>query len=128
MSTISIAETPFRASVRISGRPRTRLRLTARGRRVLAALAAAPAVVALSLAVLAGGSALAAADVGAPATAFSTVTVHAGDSLWSIATAIAPAADPRDVVDAIARLNALETSRIVPGQELAIPAEFAPLP
>ena len=37
----------------------------------------------------------------------------------------APTADPRDVVDAIARLNALEGVTIEPGQRLAIPSEYA---
>lgn len=103
----------------------TRLRLTSRGRRVLSLLAAAPAVIALSIALVSGGAAIAGSDTGAPAGSFQTVTVAPGDSLWSIAERIAPAADPRDVVDAIARLNALDGGAIVAGQSLAIPAEFA---
>src|SRR5215207_6613311 len=42
--------------------PSTRLRLTVRGRRVLAVLAALPAVIALSAAVIGGGAALASRD------------------------------------------------------------------
>jgi len=106
--------------------PRTRLRLTVRGRRVLALLAALPVIGALAFAVLAGGSALASRESGAPAGSFETVTVSAGDSLWSIAEEVAPSADPRDVVDALTRLNALDGVGLVPGQELAIPAEYAP--
>ncbi len=94
---------------------RTRLRLTERGRRMLAFLAALPAAVALAT-----------REGGAPVGLFETVTVQSGDSLWSIATRIAPGADPRDVVDAIGRLNALDGGMITPGQELAIPAEYAP--
>jgi len=105
--------------------PRTRLRLTVRGRRVLALLAAMPAIIALSFAVVAGGTALASSESGAPAGTFATVTVSAGDSLWSIAEDIAPAADPRDVVDALTRLNALDGAGLVPGQELAVPAEYS---
>jgi Tfp pilus assembly protein FimV len=108
--------------------PRTRLRLTVRGRRVLAFLAALPAIAALAFAVLAGGSALASHESGAPAGAFHTVTVSAGDSLWSIAGEVAPSADPRDVVDALTRLNALDGVTLTPGQELAIPAEYTPAP
>ena len=104
--------------------PAARLRLTVRGRRVLAFLAALPAVVALSLAMVAGGSAIAARDDIAPSASFETVTVMGGDTLWSVAADIAPAADPRDVVDAIARLNALDGVTIAPGQRLAIPAEY----
>ncbi|MDE0545885.1 LysM peptidoglycan-binding domain-containing protein [Microbacterium sp. C7(2022)] len=106
--------------------PRTRLRLTTRGRRVLAALAATPLVAAVTIAVLSGGGALASKADGAPVGSFVSVTVSTGDSLWSIAQDVAPAADPRDVVDAIVRLNALEGANVLVGQRLAIPAEYAP--
>lgn len=102
----------------------TRLRLTVRGRRVLALLAALPAIVALAFAILGGGAALASRDAGAPSGAFTTVTVGSGDSLWSIAEEVAPEHDPRDVVDSIVRLNALESVVVQAGQNLAIPAEY----
>lgn len=105
---------------------RTRLRLTARGRRLLAVFAALPAVIALGFAIVSGGSALATLDDGAPADSFSTVTVSHGDTLWSIAEEVAPQADPRDVVDAILRLNALDGAAISAGQSLAIPVDYAP--
>ncbi|KQY97145.1 hypothetical protein ASD19_09220 [Microbacterium sp. Root53] len=105
--------------------PATRLRLTRRGRRVLAALAAAPVAAGLALAVISGGGALASREDGAPAGTFDTVTVMAGDSLWSIAEEIAPAADPRDVVDAIVALNQLQSSSVAAGERLAIPAEYS---
>jgi len=110
---------------RVTGLPATRLRLTVRGRRVLAALAALPAVLALGIAIIGGGAALASRDAGSPAGTFTTVTVSAGDSLWSIAEEVAPSADPRDVVDAIVRLNALEGVTIESGQLIAIPREYA---
>lgn len=109
-------------SQRVAG---TRLRLTMRGRRVLALLAALPAAMALSIAVLGGGAALASREAGAPAESFTTVTVAPGASLWSIAQEVAPERDPRDVVDAIVRLNALESVSVWVGQSLAIPAEFS---
>ena len=96
-----------------------------RGRRVLAAAAALPAVLALGFAIIGGGAALASRDAGAPAGTFTTVTVSAGDSLWSIAEDVAPSADPRDVVDAIVRLNALDGVTIESGQRIAIPTEYA---
>jgi Tfp pilus assembly protein FimV len=102
----------------------TRLRITRRGRRALAVLASLPAVVALTIAVVSGGAALASGEAGAPAGEFQTVTVLPGDSLWSIAEDVAPAADPRDVVDAIVRLNALGSSELAAGSTLAIPAEY----
>ncbi|KAA9111015.1 LysM peptidoglycan-binding domain-containing protein [Microbacterium rhizomatis] len=103
----------------------TRLRLTVRGRRLLAAVAAIPAVIALSLAILGGGAALASRDAGMSADSFQTVTVASGESLWSIAQEVAPNADPRDVVDAIMRLNALGGATVSAGQRLAIPAEYS---
>ena len=127
MTAIGISTPALSSAVR-SGTvgTRTRLRLTARGRRALALLAALPAIVAVGVAVVIGGSsALASRDDGAPAGSFETVAVAAGDSLWSIAQEIAPQADPRDVVDAIVRLNALDGVTVSAGQQLAIPAEYA---
>jgi Tfp pilus assembly protein FimV len=115
------------APVLPSVRP-TRIRLTVRGRRVLAFLAALPAIAALSIAVISGGAALASRDDGAPSGSFTTVSVGAGESLWSIAEEVAPGHDPRDVVDAIVRLNALDGATVWAGQNLAIPTEYATAP
>jgi LysM repeat protein len=104
---------------------RTRLRLTTRGRRVLATLAALPAVAALGVAIVSSGGALASGDAGAPSGSFDTVTVLPGDSLWTIAKDVAPDSDPRDVIDEIVRLNALPSSVLDAGQSLAIPAAYS---
>lgn len=126
MTAIGIT-TPALTSTSFALAPRaTRLRLTVRGRRVLAALAALPAVVAIGVAVISGGSALASRDAGAPVGTFTTITVSPGESLWSIAETVAPQSDPRDVVDAIVRLNALDGVEVQAGQSIAIPAEYAP--
>ena len=108
-----------------TGTRSTRLRLTGRGRRALAAVAAFPAAVALAAAVIGGSAALASGEEGAAQGSFQTVTVMAGDSLWSIAQDVAPAADPRDVVAAIERLNAMDGATVSAGQQLAIPAEYS---
>ncbi|KAA9129924.1 LysM peptidoglycan-binding domain-containing protein [Microbacterium caowuchunii] len=100
----------------------TRLRMTARGRRVLAALVALPLAAALGAGVLSGGAALASRADGSPAGTFETVTVLAGESLWTIAEQVAPSADPRDVVDEIVRLNALDGATVWAGQRIAVPA------
>ncbi|WP_322409398.1 LysM peptidoglycan-binding domain-containing protein [Microbacterium invictum] len=113
------------SAITISTGTTTRLRLTTRGRRVLASLAALPAVVALSAAMISGGSALATRADGGPAASFDTVTVQSGDSLWAIAERVAPSADPRDVVAAFSRLNGLDAGVVAAGQELAIPAEYS---
>jgi len=109
-----------------AGHPATRLRLTVRGRRLLAGAAALPPVLALGFAMVSGGAALASHDHGAATGSFSTIVVSSGESLWSIAEEVAPSADPRDVVDAIVTLNALDGVTISAGQRLAIPAEYAP--
>lgn len=120
MSTITTT-----ASVRPSTTARTRLRLTVRGRRVLAGIVSVPAVAAFGFAILSGGGALASGEAGAPIGSFDTVTVMPGDSLWSIAQDIAPAHDPRDVIYDVMSLNALESAVVDAGQSLAIPAEYS---
>lgn len=105
--------------------PTTRLRLTVRGRRVVAFLAALPLLIALGAAALGGGAALASFDTGAPAGTFSEITVMSGETLWSIAEEVAPGADPRDVIAEITRLNALDGGVISAGQRIAIPARYA---
>jgi len=124
MSTISI-QAPLTASVTAAARRSvpTRLRLTARGRRLLAALAAAPVIAGIGVSVLAGGSALASGD--SDPVAFETVTVLPGDTLWSIAAEAAPASDPRDVIDDIKRLNNLTSGMIQVGTSIAIPTAYS---
>ena len=123
MTTIDILDASPRRAV-LGAAPATRLRLTRRGRRVLAFLASVPAIVALSIAIISGGGALATSDSGAGA-AFEKVTVMPGDTLWSIAESVAPQADPRDVVDAIMRLNALPSGSLDAGETIALPLEYS---
>lgn len=112
MSSISIAPVALPA--------RRPLRLTLRGRAVFAALAAAPLLAGL---LFASVTTPASAGNESGVASFTTVTVESGDSLWSIAERVAPAADPREVVSELKRLNALEDSALVAGQSLAIPAQ-----
>lgn len=122
MSSITFATAPVAA-------PRTRLRITVRGRRVLAAVIALPLALTLAGAVLSGGllngGAAAASADSAVNVSFETVTVMPGDTLWGLATKVAPNADPRDVVDAIVRLNMLSAGALAIGQELAIPTSYS---
>jgi LysM repeat protein len=112
------------AAANVSTTPSTHLRITARGRKVLAAVVAAPIVAALSVAALAaGGSAVATGS--SVTTEFDYLTVQAGQSLWSIAETIAPQSDPRDVIAEIRSLNQLATSSVQPGQRIAVPADLA---
>jgi len=106
-------------------RPSGRLRLTRRGRVVFTTLAAIPLVVAVAVVGLSAGGA-AANNAGAAAGAsFTYITVDPGESLWQLAEAIAPDADPRDVIAEIMNLNQLSTAGIEPGQRLAIPLRYA---
>ena len=98
-------------------RPAPPLRLTRRGRRVVAGLSIGAG---LGIAVLAG-----AADSGDPGAlrlaGDSSVVVQAGDTLWSIASEAAPGEDTRAVVDAIMAVNDLSGVGLVPGQVLQLP-------
>jgi LysM repeat protein len=93
------------------------LRITRRGRVVLAALFAIP-VVAVSLLVTSPG---ALAESTASSNNFDYVTVVSGDTLWAIAEIIDPTGDPRDMVAELMTLNQLTSANLSPGQELAIP-------
>jgi nucleoid-associated protein YgaU len=94
------------------------LRLTRRGRRVVAGLSIAVglaiAVVTVSVELRDGGGGLQLAGS-------STVVVRSGDTLWSLAQELAPREDPRVVVDAIVDLNGLDGVGLVPGQVLQLP-------
>ena len=100
-----------------------RLRLTARGRAVLSALAALPVAIALVAMTLNGGGAVATADPHSGD--FEYVTVLAGQTLWELAVELDPTADPRDVIYDVLTLNQLTTSQVYPGQRLAIPAAYS---
>lgn len=103
--------------------PRTRLRLTRRGRAVLSALVAAPLVVGIFAAALGGASATAtSASAGLAPT---SITVEAGQSLWSIAAIVAPEANPADVVADIIALNDLAGGAVQAGQSLVLPERYA---
>jgi len=59
--------------------------------------------------------------LGGTAPATTTVVVQPGDSLWSIAAARYPGADTRERVDAIERLNGLDSPVIAAGETLQLP-------
>jgi hypothetical protein len=116
------------------GRPRPApLRITKRGRAVVTMLAAIPLVAGALVFAVNGGMATA-TQVGSSATfeaatfdavTFKYVTVASGQSLWQLAAALAPSADPRDVVSDIVHLNQLDGADVQPGQQLAIPAQYS---
>lgn len=99
-----------------------KLRITKRGRAVLLVLVALPLVVAAFLFATNGGGATATLE--GSNVPFQFVTVEPGESLWQVAETIAPSSDPRDVIDAIVKLNALESADVAAGQQLAIPPQY----
>ncbi len=111
-----------RSAVARSSAHSSRLRLTKRGRAVLAAVAAAPMVIAaLTLALNGGG---AAASLSGSSASFQYVTVGNSETLWQVAQQVAPNADPRDVIDQIMQLNELASADVFAGEHLAIPSQF----
>lgn len=107
-----------------SVRPATpRLRLTRRGRVVFATLAAIPLVIAGLVFGLGASGAIATQD--ATGDSLTWVTVEGGQSLWDLAAEIAPTEDPREFAAQVVDFNHLASSEIQPGQELAIPTQYA---
>ena len=113
-------------SLEAGSRPvRTRVRLTRRGRIVVAGLITASMVLVAALAWLAGTAKADASGSGVPSSAvyhsLRSVIVLPGQSLWSIATRYEPRSDPRNVIQEIIDLNALNGTSVQPGQHLWLP-------
>ena len=74
---------------------------------------------------LAGTAKADAAGSGVPSSAvyhsLRSVVVMPGQSLWSLATQYEPTADPRNVIQEIIDLNALNGTSVQPGQRLWLP-------
>lgn len=110
--------TAIRATATASATP-ARLRLTARGRRVLATLVLAPAALGIGAVLVTAQPADAASE---PASvSFEMVTVRSGESLWQIAEEHAGDRDVRDVIHDIVELNGLDGQQVEPGMHLAMP-------
>jgi LysM domain len=112
---------PVRARTQVSSPP---LRLTRRGRVVVAALAVTViAAIAVVIGLAAAGGAQA-ANHGQPRAGYRgmhEIVVRPGQTLWSIASAAEPGADPRDVVQQIMTANAMTATTITTGQLLWVP-------
>jgi nucleoid-associated protein YgaU len=97
--------------------PAPPVRLTRRGRRLVAVL-----VLASGLAGVVLGREVLAPDPGLRLAGESSVVVEQGDTVWSIADRVTGSdEDVRAVVDVIVALNDLEDSVVVPGQVLRVP-------
>lgn len=103
---------------------RTPLTLTRRGRLVfvgLPVLAGSAALIVLAVIFLVPSTATATSEpVLGPGT--EQATVFPGQSLWELAVTADPDRDPREVMDEIVELNDLDSSVLVAGQLLEVPA------
>jgi hypothetical protein len=125
MTSIAVQGIAYGSARPVARPAASRLRITPRGRMVLAVMALAPVVaVVVALSAVPAAASSASADVGSSSSSFSYVTVQAGESLWSVAERIAPAADPREVITDIQTLNGLEDSAVSAGQSLAVPSHY----
>ena len=101
-----------------------RLRITRRGRVVLAALITlAVGALLFAAAVLTADRAQASAEAGT--TEFSYLVVEPGQTLWGLAAELDPNSDPREVIDEVVRLNQLQSSELRTGDRIAIPTRYA---
>ena len=114
-------DTPGARSIRRSETPAPPLRLTRRGR-VVVAVAAALLVTVISL--LVAGVAQATNDGPSARAArqhLVQVVVRPGQSLWSVAESADPDQDTRAVVQQIIDLNSLNGDTVLAGQQLWVP-------
>jgi LysM repeat protein len=98
----------------------TPLRLTRRGRVVVAVMAALLVAV-VSLIAARAAQATGHAAPGSGTQNLAQVVVHPGQSLWSVAQSADPDADPRVVIQQIVQLNALSGDTVFAGQRLWVP-------
>jgi hypothetical protein len=110
--TVRMTQIPATAALRPQAHA---VRLTSRGRILLASLLAGSAI---GLMGAVGQFSADAAD--GPST--TTTVVQAGDSLWTIAQRMHPDADPRAMIWRIKELNDLSGSVVQVGQALVVPA------
>ena len=108
---IEIGRAPARPRLALVGEPRAAgrrsprtTRATYRRRRIVAVVLALGIVVAVGKAGVAlGGAPLVTPERPPASSTLTSFVVRPGDSLWTIAQRIAPGADPRPIVDALAR-------------------------
>ena len=105
------------AAAPVASAPAGPVRLTRRGRLVLTTTFL---VALLAVFTAFGATSVATDDAGEPVPT-RTVMVGEGDTLWGIASAVAAPGETREVMHQIQQLNALSSSGVALGQELAVP-------
>jgi predicted metal-binding membrane protein len=123
-----MATTRVAMTTRVAGQRPQRpgaIRLTRRGRRVVAGFAMLVVMVAATvLWMTAAGSVQASSGGGSPASPYQGMTqvvVRPGQTLWSIAAAAQPSANAWAVVQQITEVNALNSPAVHAGQLLWVP-------
>jgi len=109
---------------RLAQAERSPLRLTRRGKAVLAVLLVTGLTVLALLVTTLVSSGAQATNHGAPDAGYRgmrEVVVRPGQTLWSIASAAEPTADPRIVIQEIMTANALTSTDVTAGQLLWVP-------
>ncbi len=104
--------------------PSARLRLTRRGRVVVATLVVLAVTLAVLLVTMLASGGAQATNHGQARAGYQgmhQVVVRPGQTLWSLAAAAEPTADPRNVVQEIMSANALASPSISAGQLLWVP-------
>ena len=99
--------------------PRSRVRLTRRGRLVVFVVSL---LLAFAVGILISAGSVATQEPGLPEPT-RVVTVGTGDTLWGISTRLAGDGDTREMMRRIESLNALESGMLVAGQRLVVPAD-----
>jgi LysM domain len=117
---------PAASQKRTAGRAGTAapLRLTRRGRVVVAVFAVVLATVIISviaMAVAGGAQASNHGRDGAGYAGMRQIVVRPGETLWTIATAAEPSADPRLVISQIMTVNSLTSTVVEAGELLWVP-------
>jgi hypothetical protein len=112
-----------RSGPRPGSRPAPGLRLTRRGRVVVAAASALLVTVLLGIAAGVAQASSHALPRRVAERNLTQVTVLPGQSLWTVAEAADPDTDPRVVIREIIGLNTLTTTVIFPGERLWVPRE-----
>jgi LysM domain len=100
------------------------VRLTRRGRIVVAALGLAVATLAALLLSLAASGGAQASDHGRPGAGYQgmrQIVVRPGQTLWSIASQTEPSVDPRQVIPQIMAANSMTSTSLQAGELLWVP-------
>jgi nucleoid-associated protein YgaU len=118
------SQAPVTSEARVASRPGP-LRLTRRGRRLVAGLVIGVIIVAVTVLWMSVAGSVQASShgsaAGSPYRGMTQVVVRPGQTLWSIAAAAEPSGNLWSVVQQITNVNALSSANVQAGQLLWVP-------